>query len=63
MIGPRRRNPWLVDAVIETEEVDNARLVIRARARHVRQSVLSLNLTGEPFSSATVPLCWKPSQT
>ena len=50
MIGLRRRNPWLVDAVIETEQVDNARLVIRARARHGEQSLaLALNLTGEPF--------------
>ena len=34
VIGLRRRNPWLVDAVIETEQVENARLVVRARARH-----------------------------
>ena len=51
MIGLRRRNPWLVDAMIETEQVDNARLVIRARARHGEQSLaLALNLTGEPFA-------------
>ena len=31
VIGLRRRNPWLVDAMIETEQVDNARIVIRAR--------------------------------
>ena len=34
VIGLRRRNPWLVDAMIDIEQVDNARLVIRARARH-----------------------------
>ena len=34
VIGLRRRHPWLVDAVISIEEVDNARLVIRSRARH-----------------------------
>ena len=46
MIGLRRRNPWLVDAMIETEQVDNARIVIRARARHGEQSLaLALNLT------------------
>ena len=28
VIGLRRRNPWLVDAVIDTEQVDDARLVI-----------------------------------
>jgi cyclomaltodextrinase len=51
VIGLRRRNPWLVDAVIETEHVDNARLVVRARARHREQSLaLALNLTGKPFA-------------
>ena len=53
VIGLRRRHPWLVDAVIETEHVDNARLLIRARARHGEQSLaLALNLTGEPFALA-----------
>ena len=51
MIGLRRRNPWLVDAMIETEQVDNAHIVIRAQARHDEQSLaLALNLTGEPFA-------------
>ena len=58
MIGLRRRNPWLVDAMIKTEQVDNAHIVIRAHARHGEQSLaLALNLTGEPFTltdSATV---------
>jgi glycosidase len=49
MIGLRRRNPWLVDAIIQTEQVDNAHLLIRARARHGEQSLaLALNLTNEP---------------
>src|SRR5829696_6864321 len=53
MIGLRRRNPWLVDAVIETEQVDNGRILIRAQARHGEQSLaLALNLTGEPFALA-----------
>jgi cyclomaltodextrinase len=53
MIGLRRRNPWLVDAMIETEQVDTARLVIRARARHGEQSLaLALNLAGDPFALA-----------
>jgi hypothetical protein len=53
MIGLRRRNPWLVDAMIETEQVDNARIVIRAHARHGEQSLaLALNLTSEPFALA-----------
>jgi cyclomaltodextrinase / maltogenic alpha-amylase / neopullulanase len=53
VIGLRRRNPWLVDAMIETEQVDNASVVIRARARHGEQSLaLALNLTGEPLALA-----------
>jgi cyclomaltodextrinase len=53
MIGLRRRNPWLVDAMIETEQVNTARLVIRARARHGEQSLaLALNLAGDPFALA-----------
>lgn len=40
MIGLRRRHPWLVDAVVETEQVDNARLVARSRARHGGQSLV-----------------------
>jgi cyclomaltodextrinase len=53
VIGLRRRNPWLVDAVIETEQVDNARALIRARARHGEQSLaLALNLAREPLAVA-----------
>ena len=53
VIGLRRRNPWLVDAMIETEQVDNASVVIRARARHGEQSLaLALNLTDEPLALA-----------
>ena len=36
VIGLRRRHPWLVDAVIETEQVDNARLVVRSQAGTAR---------------------------
>ncbi|HEX3206058.1 MAG TPA: alpha-amylase family glycosyl hydrolase, partial [Propionibacteriaceae bacterium] len=51
VIGLRRRNPWLVDARIEIEQVDKARFVIRARARRGEQSLtLALNLTGEPLA-------------
>ena len=50
VIGLRRRNPWLVDAMIEIKEVDNARLIIQARARQGEQSLaLALNLTDKPF--------------
>jgi hypothetical protein len=50
VIGLRRRNPWLVDAMIEIKQVDNARLIIQARARHSEQSLaLALNLTDKPF--------------
>jgi hypothetical protein len=53
VIGLRRRNPWLVDAVVETEQVDSAHLVVRARARNGEQSLaLALNLTGEPLALA-----------
>jgi hypothetical protein len=50
VIGLRRRNPWLVDAMVKTEQVDKARMVIRAHARHGEQSLaLILNLADEPF--------------
>jgi cyclomaltodextrinase len=53
MIGLRRRNPWLVDAAIETEQVDKAHLVVRARARYGEQALaLALNLAGDPFALA-----------
>jgi hypothetical protein len=51
VIGLRRRNPWLLDAMIETEQVDNAHLVVRARARNGEQFLaLALNLSGEPLA-------------
>jgi cyclomaltodextrinase / maltogenic alpha-amylase / neopullulanase len=47
VLGLRRRNPWLVDAMIETEQAAT-RIFIRARARHGEQFLaLALNLTGE----------------
>jgi cyclomaltodextrinase len=50
MIGLRRRHPWLVDGVIEIERVDNARLVVRSRARKGEDFlVLALNLSSEPL--------------
>jgi glycosidase len=50
IIGLRRRNPWLVDGAIEIELVDNARLVVRSRARHGQDSLtLALNLASEPL--------------
>ena len=53
VIGLRRRHPWLVDAVITTEQVDTAHLVVRSRARHGDESLtLALNLTDEPFRAA-----------
>ena len=53
VIGLRRRNPWLVDAMIEIEQVDNARIILRARARRGEQSLaLALNLSGEPLALA-----------
>jgi hypothetical protein len=51
VIGLRRRNPWLADAMIQTGQVDHARILIRARARHGEHSLaLILNLAGEPFA-------------
>ena len=52
MIALRRRHPWLVDAIIDTEQVENARIVIRSRARH-GQETLSLTLN---LSDAVLPL-------
>ena len=50
VIGLRRRNPWLGDAKIETEQVDAARILIRAHARHAEHSLaLALSVTGQPF--------------
>jgi hypothetical protein len=53
MIGLRRRNPWLVDAIIETEQVAKAHLLIRAHARQGKESLaLALNLGDELFALA-----------
>lgn len=50
VFGLRRRHPWLVDAVIETSQVTNAHLVVRARARYGDESLaLALNLADEPY--------------
>ena len=62
MIGLRRRNPWLVDAMIQTGQVDHARILIRARARHGEQSLALSGLVSRSHSP-TVRLCWKPSLT
>jgi glycosidase len=49
-IGLRRRHPWLVDAVVTTEQVEDARLVVRSRSRHGDDSLtLALNLSNKPF--------------
>ena len=49
-IGLRRRHPWLVDARIDLVEVEEARVVVRARARHGEDSLnLALNLTDDPM--------------
>ena len=51
VIGLRRRHPWLVDAVITTEQVDAAHLVVRSRARHADDALaLALNLTDQPLA-------------
>ncbi len=50
MIALRRRHPWLADAAIEVEQVANAHLVVRSRARAGDESLsLALNLADEPF--------------
>ena len=49
-IGLRRRHPWLVDAQIELTQVEDARVVVRARARQGGNTLhLSLNLTDDPM--------------
>jgi len=53
VLGLRRRNSWLVDAVITTADVANAHLVVRAAGRHDRDRRLSLvlNLADRPYAS------------
>jgi cyclomaltodextrinase / maltogenic alpha-amylase / neopullulanase len=51
VIALRRRHPWLADATIEVEQLANAHLVIRSRAREGEESLaLALNLSAEPFT-------------
>jgi glycosidase len=51
VIGLRRRNPWLVDAVTSVDEVTNEHLVVRSRARAgTEELVLALNLTDAPYA-------------
>lgn len=50
-IGLRRRHPWLVDAVIGTEQVDETHMVIRSHARQGDEALtLVLNLSEKPFA-------------
>jgi glycosidase len=50
VIGLRRRNPWLVDAVITVERVTNGQLVVRSQARTGNDVLaLALNLTDAPY--------------
>jgi glycosidase len=50
VIALRRRNPWLVDGVIEVERVTNEQLVVRSRARTGAEMLaLALNLTDAPY--------------
>ena len=50
VIGLRRRNPWLVDAVTAVERVTNGHLVVRSRARAGPEVlVLALNLTDTSY--------------
>jgi glycosidase len=53
VIGLRRRNAWLVDAVVTTAEVANEHLVVHATARHNPGSRLSLvlNLADRPYAA------------
>jgi cyclomaltodextrinase / maltogenic alpha-amylase / neopullulanase len=51
VIGLRRRNPWLVDAVTVVERVTNGHLVVRSRARTGTEVLaLALNLTDAPYA-------------
>jgi cyclomaltodextrinase / maltogenic alpha-amylase / neopullulanase len=51
VIGLRRRNPWLVDAVTAVERVTNEHLVVRSRARSGQAVLaLALNLTDAPYA-------------
>ncbi len=52
MIGLRRRHPWLVDAVIATEQVSNTHLLVRSRSRSGEEGaelLLALNLADESW--------------
>ena len=53
VLGMRRRNSWLVDAVITTADVANDHLVVRAAGRHEpdRRLSLVLNLADRPYAA------------
>lgn len=54
VIGLRRRHPWLVDAVLRTEQVANDRLVVRCRERDGDGALtLTLNLADGPAAPGT----------
>ncbi len=59
VLALRRQHPWLVDAVISTEQVANEHLLVHARARTGEQALtLALNLGDQPYTSpagGTVP--------
>ena len=53
VLGLRRQHPWLVDAVVTTEQVTNAHVLVRARARAGEGALtLALNLADEPHALA-----------
>ena len=53
LIGVRRRHPWLVDAVLETDRVAGPHLAVRCRARDGDGALtLTLNLADEPLPLA-----------
>jgi glycosidase len=53
MLGLRRRHPWLVDAVVTTDQVANDHLVVHAAARREPGQRLSLvlNLADRPYAA------------
>ena len=53
MLGLRRRHPWLVDAVVTTDQVANDHLVVHAAARREPDQRLSLvlNLADRPYAA------------
>ncbi|HZA72819.1 MAG TPA: alpha-amylase family glycosyl hydrolase [Propionibacteriaceae bacterium] len=53
MLGLRRRHPWLVDAVVTTDQVANDHLLVHAAARREPGQRLSLvlNLADRPYAA------------